>query len=486
MRNNEMGLLGGHGARVMKQIVLTFLFLTALFLIPGTGTPLQTVSADSNCATSSPPSGSYNVTLCFGSLPNNLNGDVAINMTVSVTQLNPKVQSILFTLNNNYLLTDYQSPYVFALPTTHFVDGSYTLSASALMRDGYNTEPTAITLNFSNGISSPPVNRKKFTPALGTPRANGSPLVVAAVGDGAGGEANARKVTALIGSWNPNLLLYLGDVYEKGSPIEFYNWYGTSQDYAVFRSITDPTIGNHEYTADKNAAGYFDYWNNIPNYYSYTTAGWHFISLNANSINGKVQTKPGTPQYDWLVQDLTSNTAACTLVYWHQPLFNIGGEAPQKNLEPIWALLAQHKVDIVLNGHDHDYQRWMPLDGAGNPSPAGVTEIIVGSGGHGIQGFTKSDPRMVTGFDSSTKPPPFGALRLDLTPTQAQFSFINIAGALLDSGSIACHNAGSASAAQPAGPVNAAPVTQPDLSISPDLLLNNQRFSNLICKNIIQ
>ena len=100
-----------------------------------------------------------------------------------------------------------------------------------------------------------------------------------------GGE-DASKVADLITSLNPNLFLYLGDVYEQGSLAEFYNWYGTSTTFfGQLRAITNPTIGNHEYLTG-DAAGYFDYWNNIPNYYSYNAGGWHFISLNSNAVQG--------------------------------------------------------------------------------------------------------------------------------------------------------------------------------------------------------
>jgi hypothetical protein len=354
---------------------------------------------------------------------------------------------MVFNLNNTYLLTDYQSLYTFTLPTSHFVDGNYAISASALMRDTFTSNPAIDNVSFNNGITTPPANHNKFTPALGTAPGNGNPMVVVAVGDGASGEANSTNVVNLVSSFNPNLLLYMGDVYEKGSPTEFYNWYGANLNFGLFRSISDPTIGNHEYIANNKAAGYFDYWNNIPNYYSFNSGGWHFISLNANSQLG--QTQPGTAQYDWLVQDLARNTAACTLAYWHQPIYNVGIEPSQTSMQQIWALLVQKKVDIVLNGHDHDYQRWAPLDGSGNPSSNGVTEFVVGSAGHGIQTFARIDSRMVKGFDSTTKPAPFGALRLDLFSTQVNYNYINTAGTVLDSGTIICKNAGNVPTSTP-------------------------------------
>jgi hypothetical protein len=237
-------------------------------------------------------------------------------------------------------------------------------------------------------------------------------------------------------------LIYLGDVYEKGSPTEFFNWYGNNaQNFSAFRAITDPTIGNHEYSSG-SPTGYFDYWNNVPNYYSYTTGGWHFISLNANSQFN--QYSPTSAQYKWLAQDLAANTTACTLVYWHQPIFNIGAEPDQTAMLPIWSLLVQDKVDIVLNGHDHDYQRWVPLNASGTPDPAnGITEFVVGGSGHGIQTFTSTDSRVAKAFDSRTSPAPFGGLRLKLFAGSATYDYITTANKVLDTGSIACKNAGS-------------------------------------------
>jgi hypothetical protein len=91
---------------------------------------------------------------------------------------------------------------------------------------------------------------------------------------------------------------------------------------------------------------------------------------------------------------------------------------------------------MVLNGHDHDYQHWEPLDGSGNPSPSGITQFIVGTGGHGIQGFINQDNRMIKGYDSS--PEAFGVLQLDLGTASATYQFINIKGSVLDSGTIPC------------------------------------------------
>jgi hypothetical protein len=394
-------------------------------------------AAATNCTSSSPASAAYTVTICFSNPAggSTLTGNVTVTATTSVTGTSPGVQRVIFYLDHTYLLTDYQSFYSFTLPTTKWVDGSHTLSAEVLMRDNFTSGQASISVNFKNGITTPPVNSNQFRPSSGNPPASGAPFVVAAGGDGASGETRALNVSNLIASLNPNLFLYLGDVYEKGSPAEFYNWYGTTTtNFGRFRSITNPTVGNHEYLSSSSALGYFDYWNNVPNYYSYNAGGWHFISLNSNAA--AIGLGPTSAQYKWLQQDLAANAGVCTIAYYHHPLFNIGPQGPATSMTSIWKLLAQYGVDIVLNGHEHSYQRWVPLDGNGQPSPSGITEFAAGNAGHGLQAFSTSDSRVA--YSNSTSPTAYGILLLRLNPTSASFSYQNINGSTLDSGVIPC------------------------------------------------
>ena len=402
----------------------------------------------SSCASSSPTTAAYTVKICFAdpATGSTLSGDVSVSAAVKLTgTTRSNLEEMIFTLNGNYLLTTFNSPYTFILPTSHWVDGNYTLSVEAVMRDKFTSRQGSMPVVFKNGITTVPVNTNHFQPTSGNPAANGAPFLVAAGGDGASGEPSAAAVTKLIASINPNLFLYLGDIYENGSPAEFYNWYGSTSTYfGQFRSITDPTIGNHEYLT-QGASGYFNYWDNIPNYYSFNAGGWHFISLNANSP--KISVDPGSAQYQWLQQDLAANAQTCTIVYYHQPLYNIGTELAATYMAPIWAMLAKYGVSIVLNGHDHDYQRWVPLDGAGQPSPNGVTEFVVGSAGHGIQKFTHSDSRVA--YANDTQPAAFGILLLQLSQTGASFTYQATSGNVLDSGSIPCRHTSSPSSVLP-------------------------------------
>jgi chitodextrinase len=431
-----------------------------------TPTPTPTANPTSECASSTPPSGAYTVTVCFTepSSGSTVSGDVAVNTSISVSGTNPGIARVAFYIDGYNLITDFQSPYTFILPTVKWQDGTYDLTVEANMRDGYVTANQAsISLSFSNGNNQPPINNNTFTPTSGTTPAAGSPFIVAAAGDGADGAVNAENVTNEIAAINPNLFLYLGDVYLDGTVTEFYNWYGTGNySYSQFLSITDPTIGNHEYIGS-SAAGYFDYWDNIPDYYSFDAGGWHFISLNSNSSHIGVDIN--SSQYAWLQQDLAANANSCTIVYYHHPLFNIGPEGSTTSMSDIWALLAQNGVSIVLNGHDHDYQRWVPLDANGNPSSSGVTEFVAGGGGHGLQTIAGSDSRVA--FWDDTNPEAFGFLVLALNTSGANFQYINGSGSILDSGVVPCSKAGDDTEAPsvPTGlTANVTSATQVDLS----------------------
>lgn len=420
------------------RLLSAFLVLLGLMAAP---VQLPVFAQGSGCSTSGPVSAVYTVTVCITSPADGatVTGEATVTATVSVTGTNPGVQKLLFYLGAQYILVDYVSPYTFALPTTKFVDGSRLLEAEAQMRDGFISTRAAVNVTLNNGVTQPPVNTNTYTIATGSTPASGRPFILAATGDGASGEPNADAVTDLIAGWNPNMMLYLGDVYNDGTYTEFHNWYGTgSNRYARFRAITNPTVGNHEYQG-LDAPGYFDYWDNVPHYYSFNAAGWHIISLDSTSQFN--QTDPGTPQYDWLVQDLNANTSACVIAYFHHPVHNVGPEGDATRMNTIWSLLAQHGADIILTGHDHDYQRWLALDGQGVPNSGGITQFVVGTGGHGIQDFIRTDSRLAVGFD--TPPNAFGALRLELNQNGAAYQFVNIQGLTLDSGSIPCNSAAS-------------------------------------------
>ena len=234
------------GAADAGAVFAVAVLLTVVWVRPASSGPAM----QSGCTTSGPASGEFTVTLCFVDPEDwgELVGAEIITISAQPSGSAPGIRRMVFHLAGEYLLTDFASPYTFILPTDRFVDGSYLFEVEALMRDGFTTDRTAINVVFNNGVTEPPTSNRTFIPRTGTTPPPGRPFVVAAVGDGAGGRPEAGDVTDLIASWSPNIILYLGDVYEKGTLTEFYNWYGTpDRFYGRFRSITNPSIGNHEY-----------------------------------------------------------------------------------------------------------------------------------------------------------------------------------------------------------------------------------------------
>lgn len=412
--------------------------------------PREVQAQTTGCTTSGPSSGAYSVRLCITAPLANaiLTGNKTVTATVTVTGTNPGGTRLNFYLNSGYVLSDVSSPYTFTLPTTYYVDGSYSLQVEVKYSDGFTSQRASIPVTLKNGITTAPVNTNHFTPSKGT--ASGYPIVVAAVGDGAGPYPKRTDVSNLIASWNPNLFLYLGDVNEKGSRVEFYNWYGISTDYGRFKKITNPTAGNHDYGVS-GAAGYFFYWDNIPKYYSYTIGNWHFISLNSTSQYN--QTSTSSAQVQWLIKDLDANTTPCTLVVYHHPVLSIGPQGDTTRMNTIWSILASHGVELVLDGHDHSYQRWKPLNGSLSPNPAGTTEIVDGTGGQGVQSFTRSDSRVAA---SAVE---YGALKLSLYSDRANYQFINLSGTIKDSGTVLCTRSSSGSTATPAPTLTKTPTS---------------------------
>lgn len=397
------------------------------------------------CGTSTAPAG-FTTTLCITApaAGDTVAGRVPVAATVQITGTAPAVNGVQFLLDGNHLLFDFQAPYSFTLHTYLSTVGPHTLSASVAFSGGYSSTPVNMALNFG-ATSAPAV--APFAPSPGSAAGAGQPVVLATAGDGATGMTAERGVADLISSWNPNLFLYLGDVYQEGLPEEYLNWYGEDGTFfSKFRAISDPTVGNHEYT-QAGADPFFDYWGKPPDYYSVTTTnGWHIVSLDDAVNDGQDVTT--SPQYQWLSNDLKANAAACTIVEWHRPVFSLNPDEQAGNFSDYWRLMTQDHVTVLLSGHSHNYQRWQPLDADGKLSPTGLTEFVVGTAGNWISPFSARDPRVAAGFDTTATA--WGALKLGLSSAGATFQFQSIAGQTEDFGSIPCQ--GKADKVAPTAP----------------------------------
>jgi len=264
-------------------------------------------------------------------------------------------------------------------------------------------------------------------------------------------------------------ILTLGDnQYYSSSP-------SPSQDFDEFfakswgrlKPKIFPATGNHEYgpNTPTPAGYYFGYFfrpdasDNNPalagdsgasdpgrGYYSFDVGAWHIIALNTNmgmptTVEGgtkenedtacaKVSCSAGSKQEKWLKADLASHTNLCTLAYWHQARFTAGSHANDSDLGALWDDLYAAGADIVLNGHDHNYQRFaaMAPDGGSDPSH-GIVEFIVGTGGTGILANTHMSPHdlhasgvpsTLVAYEDGT----FGILKLTLRPTGYDYEFV--------------------------------------------------------------
>jgi hypothetical protein len=294
--------------------------------------------------------------------------------------------------------------------------------------------------------------------ALGAPSANAAPPpTLAAAGDiacapasntPAPGACQQAATAALIRSLAPTAVAALGDLqYESGTLGEFTGSFDAS--WGAFKPLIRPAPGNHEYYTS-GASGYFDYFNGIgaafgpagnrgQGYYSYGVGVWHVVVLNANCHI--VDCAAGSAQERWLRADLATFRAPCTLAYWHQPLFSSGPNRSDPDglaTTPLWQALYDAGADVILNGHDHDYERFAPQDPLGNRDDlAGIREFVVGTGGRNLYTGVRraANSELLDRAD-------FGVLALTLRSNGYDWRFLSASGAaLLDSGTGACHNA---------------------------------------------
>jgi len=187
--------------------------------------------------------------------------------------------------------------------------------------------------------------------------------------------------TALLVESIPGTVLTLGDnVYYEGTAAQFAACYAPT--WGRFQSRTNPSPGNHDYETAA-AAGYFDYFGDRAGpdrrgYYSFNAGAWHLISLNSN-----VPATPGSAQDLWLRADLSANLdKRCVLAYWHHPVFSSGPHGNDPTMAGIWQTLYDFNADVVLAGHDHDYERFGPQDASGRVDVArGLRSFVVGTGG---------------------------------------------------------------------------------------------------------
>jgi acid phosphatase type 7 len=253
--------------------------------------------------------------------------------------------------------------------------------------------------------------------------------------DLAGAEATAKLIDQI-----PGTVFAVGDLaYPDGSDEQFAKCYGPT--WGRFKNRTRPVPGNHEYHSGA-ASGYTRYFgaqagDPAKEYYSFDLGAWHIIALNSEceDVGG---CDDSSPEGQWLRRDLAQHPAKCTLAYFHKPLFSSGkAHGNDSEMKPIWDALYAVNADVVINGHDHDYERFSPQDPDGKAdSQRGIREFVVGTGGkNSHRTFAKTKPN-----SEIKQADTFGVLKLTLHASSYDWEFVPEAGKTFrDSGSGLCH-----------------------------------------------
>jgi len=279
------------------------------------------------------------------------------------------------------------------------------------------------------GVLLVAVPRLGLVPPIPLPSEEPAATVLLAVGDIGSCDGGEDEKVADLASRLPGTIALLGDIaYPDGSATDFASCFDPA--WGRMRARIRPAPGNHEYQTT-DAAGYFSYFGAAAGtpgegWYSYDLGAWHVVALNSNCEF--VGCGEDSPQYAWLEADLRANPVACTLAYWHHPRVSSGRHGDDPRTDALWRTLASAGADLVLVGHDHDYERIAPIDS--------MRSFVVGTGGRSLYAFERpTGARTELRVNDS-----YGLLMLTLREAGFSWRFVPAEGStLLDAGSGECH-----------------------------------------------
>ena len=314
-----------------------------------------------------------------------------------------------------------------------------TASPSTSTRPGAGGAVSSTTTTVRTTTTSPPTTTAPSTTTSPPTTSAGVDPSILAAGDIASCSSSGDEATASLLDANPGAtVLTLGDnVYDDGTPEEFAKCYDPSWGRAKNR--TKPSPGNHEY-GTSGASGYFGYFGRAAGdpskgYYSFDLGNWHIVSLNSNC--DEIDCTAGSAQERWLRADLAAHPKPCTLAYWHHPRYSSGDRhGSDDDVQALFQALYEHGADLVLQGHEHNYERFAPMNARGEPDAArGIRSFVVGTGGKNLYGFAG-----VVGGSEIRNNSTFGVLKVTLRSTSYDWKFLPVAGhTFSDAGTQACH-----------------------------------------------
>jgi hypothetical protein len=221
---------------------------------------------------------------------------------------------------------------------------------------------------------------------------------------------------------------------DSGGWDQYVNCFETS--WGRFKNRLHPSPGNHDYYTDSGQA-YFSYFGESAGdqgegYYSYNLGEWHIVSLNSNCPDGDCGRE--SAQVKWLNSDLAASGARCTLIYWHHPRWSSGLHGSSDVVAEFWNAAVAYGAEVVVNGHDHQYERFAPMDQEGNWNPEGVREFIVGTGGADLREFG-----IIVANSEVQNNLTHGIIKFTLNSGSYEWEFLPTSGDFRDAGSGECH-----------------------------------------------
>jgi len=291
------------------------------------------------------------------------------------------------------------------------------------------------------GAAEPTPSRTAAPAATPSPSVStqASTATLVGAGDIASCDSPGAAQTAKLVEAIPGTVFTAGDdAYERGTEREFADCYAPT--WGRFRDRTRPAPGNHDYET-AGAAGYFAYFGAAAGergkgYYSYDLGAWHIVVLNSECafVGG---CGLSSPQLQWLNADLTARASRCALAIWHHPRFSSGAEhGSDPTYDAFWRVLYERGVDVVINGHDHEYERFAPqTPDAKRDDARGIREFVVGTGGRSLYAV-----KAPLANSEVLRNDTFGVLQLTLRLDGYDWKFVPVAGSTFtDAGSAACH-----------------------------------------------
>jgi acid phosphatase type 7 len=264
--------------------------------------------------------------------------------------------------------------------------------------------------------------------------AGSTPVVLVGAGDIANCNGNEAATALLLDAIAGTVFTTGDNVYPIGAAAEYANCYEPT--WGRHKARTRPSAGNHDYGI-AGAPHYYNYFGASAGpaglgYYSYELGDWHIVVLNSNIARGA-----GSVQEQWLRNDLAANTKPCTLAYWHHPLFNSGashGNDPSQ--AALFKALYEHHADVIVNGHEHIYERFAPQNVNGQADPNGPRVFIVGTGGVPFYGIGTVQPNSEVRNNTT-----HGVIKFTLKANSYDWQFVPVAGrTFTDSGTASCVN----------------------------------------------